>query len=54
MDRLEYRFSIGARAFVNAWCEAGPAHHAAIGIGHVADKIEKLASLLRIQTTRVC
>ena len=49
-----YRFSIGARAFVNAWCQAGPAHHAAIGIGHVADKIEKLASLLRLQTTRVC
>ncbi len=49
-----YRFSIGARGFVNAWCEAGPAHHAAIGIGHVADKIEKLASLLRIQVTRVC
>ena len=22
-----YRFSIGARAFVNAWCQAGPAHH---------------------------
>jgi L-arabinose isomerase len=49
-----YRFSIGARAFVAAWCKAGPAHHSAIGIGHVADKIEKLASLLRIQATRVC
>jgi L-arabinose isomerase len=49
-----YRFSIGARAFVNAWCQAGPAHHAAIGIGHVADKIEKLASLLRVKVTRVC
>jgi L-arabinose isomerase len=48
-----YRFSIGARAFVNAWCEAGPAHHAAIGIGHIADKIEKLASLLNIHITRV-
>jgi L-arabinose isomerase len=49
-----YRFSIGARAFVNAWCKAGPAHHSAIGIGHIADKIEKLGSLLHIQTTRVC
>jgi L-arabinose isomerase len=49
-----YRFPIGARAFVNAWCQAGPAHHAAIGVGHVADKIEKLASLLKIQVARVC
>jgi L-arabinose isomerase len=49
-----YRFPIGARAFVNAWCQAGPAHHAAIGIGHIADKIEKLASLLRIEAIRVC
>jgi L-arabinose isomerase len=49
-----YRFPIGARAFVNSWCEAGPAHHTAIGIGHIADKIEKLGSLLRITTVRVC
>ena len=49
-----YRFSIGARAFVNAWCQAGPAHHAAIGLGHIAGKIEKLAKLLGIRFTRVC
>ena len=49
-----YRFSIGARAFVNAWCQAGPAHHAAIGVGHIAGKIEKLAHLLGIRFTRVC
>jgi len=49
-----YRFSIGARAFVNAWCQAGPAHHAAIGVGHIAAKIEKLARLLGIRFTRVC
>ncbi len=49
-----YRFSIGARAFVNAWCQAGPAHHAAIGVGHIAAKIEKLAHLLGIRFMRVC
>jgi L-arabinose isomerase len=49
-----YRFSIGARAFVNAWCQAGPAHHAAIGVGHIAGKIEKLAHLLGIRAARVC
>lgn len=49
-----YRFSIGARGFVNAWCQAGPAHHAAIGVGHIAGKIEKLAHLLKIRSERVC
>jgi L-arabinose isomerase len=48
-----YRFSVGARAFVNAWCKAGPAHHAAIGVGHIGDKIDKLASLLHVNVTRV-
>ena len=36
------------------WCQAGPAHHAAIGLGHVAERIEKLGRLLGIKTTRVC
>ena len=49
-----YRFSIGAKAFVNAWCQAGPAHHAAIGVGHIADKIEKLGRLLGMPVTRIC
>jgi len=49
-----YRFAIGAKAFVNSWCQAGPAHHAAIGLGHIADKIEKLGRLLGIRATRVC
>ena len=49
-----YRFSIGARAFINAWCQVGPAHHAAIGLGHIAGKIEKLAQLLGIRSARVC
>lgn len=49
-----YRFPIGAKAFVNAWCQAGPAHHAAIGVGHIAGKIEKLARLLRMRATRIC
>ncbi len=49
-----YRFSLGARALINAWCQAGPAHHAAIGVGHLAAKIEKLAHLLGIRFARVC
>jgi L-arabinose isomerase len=49
-----YRFSIGARAFINRWNEQGPAHHCAVGIGHVADKLEKLGKLLNIDIVRIC
>lgn len=49
-----YRFSIGAKTFMNEWSKAGPAHHCAIGVGHIAGKIEKLASLLKIEVQKVC
>jgi L-arabinose isomerase len=49
-----YHFSIGAKAFVNTWAKAGPSHHCAIGIGHIAQKIELLGLILGIETTRVC
>ncbi len=49
-----YRFSIGAKKFVNEWAKAGPSHHCAVGVGHIADKIEKLGELLGIGVVRVC
>jgi L-arabinose isomerase len=49
-----YRFSIGAREFINRWSKQGPAHHCAIGLGHIAGKIEKLGILLGIPTVRIC
>jgi L-arabinose isomerase len=49
-----YRFSIGARKFVNEWNRHGPAHHCAVGVGHIVDKLEKLASLLNMPLVRVC
>jgi len=49
-----YRFSIGARAFVDQWNARGPAHHCAVGVGHIAANIEKLGRLLNMQTVRVC
>jgi L-arabinose isomerase len=49
-----YRFAIGAKAFMNEWSMSGPAHHCAIGTGHIADKIAKLGALLGIEVKRVC
>jgi L-arabinose isomerase len=48
-----YRFACGAREFVNRWNARGPAHHCAVGVGHIAEKIEKLGLLLGIETVRV-
>ena len=49
-----YRFPIGARSYVNEWSGHGPAHHCAVGVGHVAAKIEKLGRLLDMDVARVC
>jgi len=49
-----YRFPIGAKAYMNAWASAGPSHHCAIGVGHVAETIEKLGKVLGIDVIRVC
>lgn len=49
-----YKFPIGARSFVNQWSKQGPAHHSAIGIGHLASSIEKLSTLLNIPCIRIC
>ena len=49
-----YKFSIGARRFVNEWNVHGPAHHCAVGVGHIAHKIEKLGKLLGMETSKVC
>lgn len=49
-----YRFSVGARRFVNDWNAHGPAHHCAIGVGHITGKLAKLAALLRMEIAQVC
>jgi L-arabinose isomerase len=49
-----YRFSIGTKGFLNAWSKAGPAHHCAIGVGHIAGTLRKLGDLIGIETLQIC
>lgn len=49
-----YTFSIGAKAFMNDWSRGGPSHHCAIGVGHIAGKIQKLGDLLGMVVNRIC
>jgi L-arabinose isomerase len=49
-----YRFPMGARGFLQRWNEQAPAHHCAVGVGHVAARLEKLGKLLGIEVVRVC
>lgn len=46
-----YRFSRGVRSFMNAWNAEGPAHHCAVGIGHISTKLRKFADLLAMDCT---
>ncbi|MBY5610446.1 arabinose isomerase [Rhizobium leguminosarum] len=49
-----YQFPIGARGFVENWNAEGPAHHCAVGVGHIGSSIEKLGKLLEVEFVRVC
>jgi len=49
-----YKFSIGAKKFINDWNSHGPAHHCAIGVGHISSKIDKLGKLLNMDVIEVC
>jgi L-arabinose isomerase len=49
-----YRFPMGARRFVEAWNSHGPAHHCAIGVGHVSSLLKKIANLLNLPFVHIC
>lgn len=49
-----YRFPLGASGFVNAWNVHGPAHHCAVGVGHVAAVLCKTAALMGLAFHQVC
>jgi L-arabinose isomerase len=48
-----YRFPCGARAFLERWNAQGPAHHCAVGLGHIATKLNKLGKLLGIDVVDI-
>ncbi len=48
-----YRFAKPVKEFIEAWSTQGPAHHCAIGIGHIASKIQKLAAILGLEFVRI-
>jgi L-arabinose isomerase len=48
-----YRFPMGAREFVNRWNGHGPAHHCAVGVGHIASVVEKLGALLGMEVLKI-
>lgn len=48
-----YKFPLPIREFVDQWNAYGPAHHCAVGIGHIASKIRKLGKLLDVTTIQV-
>jgi L-arabinose isomerase len=49
-----YRFPVSVRDFINRWSLAGPSHHCAIGTGHRASVIKKIAELLKVECVQVC
>ena len=49
-----YRFPMGARGFVAAWSAHGPAHHCAVGVGHIASTLGKTAALMGLGFCQVC
>ena len=45
---MRTRFAIGAREWNNRWCECGPTHHFAAGMGHLTDTILKVAKIMNV------
>ncbi len=47
------RFGLPPAAFMNAWCEQGPTHHCALGVGHTAGTLRKVCRLLDLEFVEV-
>jgi L-arabinose isomerase len=47
------RFSLPPAPFMNAWCEQGPTHHCALGVGHTAGILRKVCRLMDLEFVEV-
>jgi L-arabinose isomerase len=47
------RFGLSPAEFFERWCAEGPTHHVALGVGHVADEVRKVASMLGLECAEV-
>jgi L-arabinose isomerase len=47
------RFALPPASFMNAWCEQAPTHHCALGVGHHAGTLRKVARLLGLEFVEV-
>ena len=47
------KFPPDVRTFLKRWCVEGPTHHFALGIGHHADELEKIAASFGIEYVNV-
>ncbi|MBI4877999.1 MAG: arabinose isomerase, partial [Acidobacteria bacterium] len=48
------KFPLGPAEFVNRWCQEGPTHHCALGVGHVRSSLAKLGELMSVPMVGVC
>jgi L-arabinose isomerase len=50
-SRLNFKMS--PAEFMDKWCEQGPTHHCAMGVGYQAGRIEKIGRLLGLEVVRI-
>jgi L-arabinose isomerase len=47
------KFDCGLTNWVNRWCEQGPTHHCALGVGHELPSIRRIARMLELELVEV-
>ncbi len=48
-----YKFRLTVKDFIDAWSREGPAHHCAIGLGHLGSRLRNLSRILGLDYVQV-